>query len=111
MEPTIAEIEAQKEDLKKLVEFRDQILKLSANHEFRKVIQDGFLRDEAARSARMAGDPNIDANARASLIEMALSAGHLQRFLSANIQMGNVAENQLKQADELLDEMRAEEAE
>ena len=107
----IQELEAQKEDLKKQVELRDQILKLSGNHDFRKVINEGFLRDEAARSVRMAGEPTLTPVEKAGMIEMALAAGHLQRYLSANIQMGNLAADTIKQIDEALEELRAEGAE
>ena len=104
----IQELEAQKADLAKQVELRDQILKLSGNHDFRKVINEGFLRDEAARSIRMAGEPTLSAHEKSGLIEMALSAGHLQRFLSAHVQMGNQAAETIIQYDAALEEMRAE---
>lgn len=107
----IQELEAQKADLQKQVDLRDQILKLSGDHAFRKVINEGFLRDEAARSIRMAGEPTLSAQEKSGLIEMALAAGHLQRYLSANIQMGNQAADTIFQIDEALAELRAEGAE
>ena len=42
---------------------------------------------------------------------MALAAGHLQRYLSANVQMGNQAEQTIFQIDEALEELRVEGAE
>ena len=107
----IQDLEAQKADLQKQVELRDQILKLSGNHDFRKVINEGFLRDEAARSIRMAGEPTLTAQEKSGLIEMALAAGHLQRYLSANVQMGNRAEETIHEIDATLEELRAEGAE
>lgn len=107
----IQELEAQKEDLRKQVELRDQILKLSANFEFRKVIHEGFLRDDCARNARIAGDPGLDEKMQKDALNMALAAGHLQRYLSANVQMGNQAEQTIFQIDEALEELRAEGAE
>lgn len=107
----IQELEAQKESLKKQVELRDQILKLSENFEFRKVIQDGFLRDDCARNARIGGDPTLTEKQQKDAIAMALAAGHLQRYLSANIQMGNMAEETIAQIDGALEELRAEGAE
>lgn len=107
----IQALEAQKEDLKKQVELRDQILKLSANHEFRKVIHEEFFQKEAGRLVRIGGDPSLDKQQRQDAIDMALSTGHLQRFLSANVQMGNRAEETIHEIDAALEELRAEGAE
>ena len=73
----IQELEAQKEDLKAQVELRDQILKLSANHEFRKVIHEEFFQKEAGRLVRIGGDPSLDKQQRQDAIDMALATGHL----------------------------------
>ena len=107
----IQELEAQKEDLKRQVELRDQILKLSANHEFRKVIHEEFFQKEAGRLVRIGGDPALDKQQREDAIDMALATGHLQRFLSANVQMGNRAEQTIFEIDAALEELRAEGAE
>lgn len=104
----IEELEAQKIDLKKMIELRDQILKLANNHEFRKVIHEQFFLHEAARNARIGGDPNLDEKQRGDALQMAMAAGHLQRFLSANVMMGNQAENTIMQIDQALEELRAE---
>ena len=104
----IQELEAQKVELAKQVELRDAILKLSGNHEFRKVVHEGFLRDDCARNARIAGDPSLDEKQQKDAMQMSLAAGHFQRYLSANVQMGNQAENTIFQIDEALAELRAE---
>ena len=107
----IQELEAEKVRLQKQVAFRDQILKLSENHEFRKVIHDGFMNEECARSARMAGEPTLSDVERRNMLDMAMAAGHLQRYLSANVQMGNQATETIIQYDAALEELRAEGAE
>ena len=107
----IQELEAQKEDLKAQVELRDQILKLSANHEFRKVIHEEFFQKEAGRRVRIGGEPARDKHQRQDAIDMALATGHLQGFLSANVQMGNRAEQTIFEIDAALEELRAEGAE
>ena len=104
----IQELEAQKTDLQKQVDLRDAILRLSGNHDFRKVINEGFLRDDCARNARIAGDPTLDAKQQNDALQMALAAGHLQRYLSANVQMGNMAENNIIHVNGELEELRAE---
>ena len=107
----IQELETQKEYLKAQVELRDQILKLSANHEFRKVIHEEFFQKEAGSLVRIGGDPSLDKQQRQDAIDMALATGHLQRFLSANVQMGNRAEQTIFEIDAALEELRAEGAE
>lgn len=107
----IQELEAEKVRLQKQVALRDQILKLSENHEFRKVIHDGFLNEECARSARMAGEPTLSDVERRNMLDMAMAAGHLQRYLSANVQMGHQAADSIFQIDAALEELRAEGAE
>ena len=106
----IQELESHKEDLKRQVELRDQILKLSENHDFRKVIHDNFFEKETARNARIGGDPNLDEKQRNDALQMAMAAGHLQRYLSAQVLMGNQAENTIYQIDQALEELRTEEA-
>lgn len=104
----IAQLEAQKKDLREAVDLRDQILRLSQNIDFRAVIEEDYLIQEAARNARTAGDPNLTAEMRADCISMAIASGHLQRFLSARVKMGNTAEDTIIQIDEALEELRAE---
>ena len=101
-------LEAQKADLQKQVELRDLILKLSGNFEFRKVIEENYLITEAARNARIGGDPNLDEKQRNDALQMAMAAGHLQRYLSANVRMGNQAQEVILQINEALEELRAE---
>lgn len=105
----IAQFEARKAQLKKQAALRDQILKLSANPDFRDVIDKGFIHDEAARNARIGGDPALSKDQREDALQMAMASGHLQRYLSANIQMGYRADEEIKQIDEALEELRAEE--
>lgn len=104
----IQELEAQKVELKTQIEFRDQILKLSENYEFRQVVLERFFKEDAARNARIAGDPGLDEAQRKDALQMAMAPGHFQRFLSANVQMGNRAEDMIRQIDEALEELRAE---
>lgn len=104
----IEELEALKLTNLRQITLRDQILKLTDNFEFRKVILEEFFEKEAARLIRAAGDPNLDQKQRDDCLQMAMATGHVQRFLSANIQMGNRAEENNFQADEALAELRAE---
>lgn len=95
---------------KELVELRDSAQRLHANPDFRRLIEKEYMLYEPARLAMAAGDPILEANVRADMLQMALAAGHLKRFLSVTIQRGNMSANNVAAINENLDEMRAEEA-
>jgi hypothetical protein len=105
----VQKLERQLEDSKKLVEVRDMVLKLSQNREFKKVIHDLFMVQEAARMVGLSADPALPANERADALNMAQAAGHLKRWLSVQVQMGNVAARDLGAVEEALAEARVEE--
>lgn len=103
----IEALEQQLSDSRLLIEHRDMILKLSGNREFRKVILEGFCEKECARYARQSGDPMLSALERADALAMAQAAGHLKRFLSIQVQIGNTAHNTIPDIEIQLDELRA----
>lgn len=104
----IANLEAQKKDMQEAVLIRDQILRLSNNSDFRAVFEKEFMEAEAGRLIRMAGDPMLPEKERNDCIQMALATGHIKRFLSAKVQIGNMAEETIHQIDEALEELRAQ---
>ena len=106
----IQALERDIENAKAVVAQRDMALKLSENREFRKLIIEGFLRDEAARYVHISTDPSLSAQDRADALASAQAAGHLKRWLNAIIRMGDAAASGLVEAEQALDEMRAAEA-
>lgn len=105
----VNQLEQQFEANKSLIEKRDLALKLSQNREFKKLILDGFCTEECARFAQLSADPSLRAEERADSLGMAQAAGHLRRFLSVTIRMGNKAEDDNASIEEALPEMRLEE--
>lgn len=104
----VAELEQYKKDQQVLVEMRDAALRLSENRDFRKLILEGFCLHEAARYVQESGDPMLNSEQRADALHMAQASGHLKRFLSLTIVMGNTAANNVRQADQELDVIRSE---
>lgn len=84
--------------------------KLAGNSDFRKLILEGFCKDDCARFAAQSGDPALDPQQRADALAMAQAGGHLKRFLSAQIQMGVTAANEIQDLETELEEARVEEA-
>lgn len=104
----IQALEHQIENVKAVVAQRDLMVKLSANREFRKLIIEGFCRDEAARFVHLSTEPGLSEQDRADSLASAQAAGHLKRWINALITMGNRAEQDLFEMNETLEEMRHE---
>ncbi|MFP3556418.1 hypothetical protein SB861_37745 [Paraburkholderia sp. SIMBA_049] len=102
-------LEAQLSQAKQVVAQRDMAQKLAKNAEFRKLILEEFCVHECARYAQGSADPAISAENRADSLAIAQAAGHLRRWLSVKIQMGNVAEREISEVEAALEEARAEE--
>lgn len=100
--------------LDRIKQFREQAnaaLRLTQNQDFRKLILEGFCRDEVARLMSMATDPAItDPNVRASCLDAAKAGGVMKRFLARLIDQADEAERDIPQIEEMLAGARAEEA-
>ncbi len=105
----VVALENQLAGAKELIERRDIALRLHRNPDFRKLILEDFSTKECARYAQASADPALAENERADALAMAQAPGHLRRFLSVTMQMGNQAESQIEDLEEALVEARAEE--
>jgi hypothetical protein len=102
-------LEQQLSDAKKLLSRREMALRLSSNRDFKQLILEEFCLQDAARYAQVSGDPAIGPVERADALAMAQASGHLKRFLSVVVQMGAVAEREMSNLEEAIEEARAEE--
>ena len=103
----IEALEQQLSDSRLLLENREMVLKLSENREFRKVILEDFCEKECARYARASGDPALTPEQRADALAMAQAAGHLKRYLSVQVVVGNTAANTIPEIETAIEELRA----
>ena len=108
MSEVINHLEDQLVREKTLVKMRDAALRLADNKDFRDLILNGFCLTEAARYVQESGDPMVPAANRADALAMAQASGHLTRFLSFTILMGNTAANTVREVQDAIDEIRAE---
>jgi hypothetical protein len=104
----VSGLERQLEDSKKLIHLRDQAIKLYDNPEFKSLIVKGFCTEDCARFAQESGDPTLSAEQRADALGMAQASGHLRRFLSTTVVMGNTAANQKEDLEAAIEEARQE---
>lgn len=107
-EVTVNQLENQREAMKHAIELRQAVQRLTANADFRKIINEQFMVQECARYAQLSADPTLPEKNQKDALALAQAAGHLKRYLSVIIQMGNAAENELVSIDSALDDARAE---
>lgn len=96
---------------KAVQEQRDRMVRLANNSDFRALIVEGFCKDECARYTHMSTEPGISKDDRGDALAAAQAGGHLKRWINAIITMGNHAESNLVDMNEMLAELRAEETE
>jgi hypothetical protein len=101
-------LEKQLSDAQEIIKLRDTALKLYGNSEFKSLILDRFCVQECARYAHSSADPALTSEQRADSLAMAQAAGHLRRFLSITVQMGNHAERQIGDLEDAIEEARQE---
>lgn len=109
MNDEVKGLEQQLADTKVVMDRRDLALKLSSNRDFRKLILEDFCTTEAARLVSQSADPALNPLQRADALNMAQAAGHLKRYLSMMIMMGDNAENSVGSLEDALAQARADE--
>lgn len=103
----IQELEEFIKGQKTLAEMADAAVRLNDNPDFRKLIVNGFCLTEAARYAQESGDPMLSKDNRQDALNMAQASGHLKRFLSVTIVMGNTADRAILDAENQLIALRS----
>lgn len=104
----IEQIELSLEVARKLVSRRDMILKLSSNREFRKVILEGYMEDEAVRLASISGDSRQEKQ-RDDIMLGLQAISKFRIYMQDAIRMGDVAESEILEQQDELDAIREEE--
>ncbi len=107
----VTALEKQLEEAKVFITRRDLAVKLYNNPEFKKLIIDEFCGSECARYAQTSADPALDDRQRADALAIAQAAGHLRRYLSVIVTMGNQSEEMLDRLEAEIEAARQEEIE
>jgi len=91
------EIEVTVEALKNDVSIRDSLYRLLSNEDFKVLVIEGYLKNEAVRNTKILGDANIRANQRAfdSTIDELKAIGLLDNHFRTIEIVGNKAEEDL----------------
>ena len=103
----IETIELSITEAKRLVEKKDNIEKLMRNREFRKIFEDGYFTEEAARLVAVSADPQM-AEQRDDIFLQIQAISKVKQYLRHSVMIGHIAERDLAEQTEVLDEMRSE---
>jgi hypothetical protein len=105
----VSHMEHSIEAAKQLVAERDLALKLYANPDFKKLILENFCVRDCARFVQQSAEFGIPKENREDALAMAQAAGHLRRWLSQCVQMGNTYADKIDEMEAQLVEARQEE--
>lgn len=94
------------EHTKELIEKREAAYRLADNPDFKKLVLDGYIRDEAARLAHLLNEPTFTDEQREFVTKDVYGPGALKRYFQTTIMLGNNAEATLEEHEESLAELR-----
>lgn len=108
LENDIQHIELYIEDAKKFVEAGKSVERLQKNRDFKKIIEEGYFRDEAVRLVSVKSDPSLQSPEKQEAIIKAIDAiGSLQGYIRTILQQASVATDAIAQAEEELASIEA----
>lgn len=101
----IEEIELSIAHAKEMVSKKQMAEKLASNREFKKLILDGYFKDEAVRLASLSADVQMKEH-RDEIFMNIQAISVFRQFMQNIVRMGEVAEAELREYQEALDEER-----
>lgn len=105
----IQELEISIEDAREKVKLKDMALKLASNREFKKLILEGYFKEEAARLVAISADFSMkDYRDEITMNIQAISC--FKQFMQNIVRTGEMAESELEQSQEVMDELLEEES-
>ena len=109
MEYTLEEIESDLKTAKELVEFGEAIKRLNSNKDFKTVILEGYLKDNAIRLVHLRADAYHQSPERqASILSQLDGIGGLNDFLGTKLHFADMAVKKVQEIEETIEEMSGE---
>jgi hypothetical protein len=103
-----AEIELSIEEAQKKVADRDALKKLFGNRDFKRIFVEGYFKENALRLVGISAEPSTAAH-HDDIHEEIRSISLLSQYLRNVITFGDIAEYEIGESREALDDQRAEE--
>lgn len=112
MSNDVQELELSIKDAKKMVDLGNALERLLKNRDFKKVVQEEYLEQEAIRLVHLKGDGNMQSEQAQRAIDRDISAiSAFRQFLDMVFAKADHAREAIAECEEALDEIRAEDAE
>lgn len=108
IEEEIAGLEYQKAKAQEEIAFSKKVERLLLNPDFKSVILDKYITQEAARFVHVSCDVNISVENRGDALANAQAAGYLKRWLQTTQSIANLLKGDLEQIEETITDLRAE---
>lgn len=97
---TLQAIDKQIDQAKELVEFGKAMERLRSNREFKKVIIEGYLSDEAVRLVHLKADPGMQRlESQAAIIKQMDAIGSFASYMNTVMQQASLAEKAVETAE------------
>ena len=107
---TVQEIEANISKLKQFVDLELALERLEKNADFKKVISEGYLKDEAIRLVHAKADPHLQSpDKQAGVVGQIDAIGRLVTYFRGITQNANLARKSIEADEETRDEILAQE--
>lgn len=104
-------LEALRKEYEEGLKLGESLERLMRNRDFKKVIQDGFLKDNAARSVKISTNIRMSLEQREAALATAQAAGYFEQYIESILQLHAKAKNEIKAIDEELLAIRNEDEE
>lgn len=106
------EVEVSIREAKKMVELGNALQRLEKNRDFKKVIIDNYLREEAIRLVHLRGDPNMqDEESQKVIFQLMDGITGLTQYCNKLRHQSYLAEKAIEDGESVLEDMRNEEGE
>jgi hypothetical protein len=104
------ELETSIEEAKKIIERKNALHRLMGNSDFKKIIDDDYLREEAIRLSHLLGSPDTHLKTvQEDILNDLKGIAALRRYFHTVIIMGRDAEQMIISHEETLEDLRQEE--
>ena len=108
-EDQIKEVEINIEDAKEMIALRDALNRLENNKDFRKIILDGYFKDEASRAVLLKADIHMQQDKDQKQLDNIITGiGFLRQYFGKIYAMASQAEMGLKNDEETREQLYAE---
>jgi hypothetical protein len=109
MTPYELELEALERDIdasKKRIAFAERVTRLLENPDFRAVIMEEYIVQEAARLVQQSVSPALNESQRKDSLSMAQATGHLKQWLQVTQTVADTLRDRLGEMDSTVEELR-----